>query len=127
ALGPSLTLAQKGGKKGGGFGGAGGGFQGGGFQGGGGIAGGGFGGGFGTKTNIRTDPNSLFDFYSKGRNYFLVSESGGLAGALSQYMQAKGNTSGQVTRDMFSSFYAEMSSGMAGRGFPGQGGGGMTK
>jgi len=103
-----------------------GGFGGGGF-GGGGFGGGGFKGGFG---GPRGDPNQMFDFLAKGRPYFLTTESNRLRAPLDQFLQTKGITSGQVTRELFSAFNDQMRANMGVPGgfggpgmFPGQGGG----
>src|SRR5262249_16269873 len=99
-LGPQSTLGQGKGKKG--------------FPGvfGGGFGGGGFGGGgFGGPKTI--DPSQMFDVLSRGRGYFLVTESARLNGlGLGQYLQEKGITSGQVTRDVFLAFNEKVNSGM---------------
>jgi hypothetical protein len=109
-LGPQSTLGQ--GKKGKGFGG--------GF---GGPGGGGFGGGFGKGPGPNNDPNQMFDFLSRGRGYFLVTDSQRLNNlGLGQYLQQKGITSGQVTRDVFIAFNQQVNSGMDGGGFQGGGG-----
>src|ERR1700736_1548351 len=73
-----------------------GGFPGGGFPGGG-FPGGGFSGG-------NRDPNMIFDYLSKGRGYVLATESRRLQEPLSQFLDAKGITNGQVTRELFAAF-----------------------
>src|SRR5262249_41179198 len=82
-----ITLGQPGG----GFGGR---------KGGGGFGGGGMGGGFGGVSNTQ-DPNALFEFYAKGRSFFLITETRSLNGPLTQYAQEKGITGGQITRQQF--------------------------
>lgn len=91
---------------GGGF--PGGGFPGGGFPGGGFPGGGGFGGGFGNR-----DPNQMFDFLAKGRGYFLVTDTNRLREPLTQFLQGKGITNGQVTRELFAAYNEQVKSGLA--------------
>lgn len=102
-----LTPSLRGqGKSRGGFGG----FPGGGFPGGGGgFPGGGFpGGGFGNR-----DPNQMFDFLARGRGYFLVTDTNRLREPLTQFLQTKGITSGQVTRELFAAYNEQVKSGLA--------------
>src|SRR5262245_15900007 len=78
---PTATMGQ--GKKGGFGGGGPGGFGGGGPGGGG--PGGGFGkGGFGGGGN--SDPNQMFDFLARGRNFFLVTDTQRLRQPLTEYL-----------------------------------------
>jgi hypothetical protein len=106
-LEPASTLGQFK-KKGGGFPGQGGGP-------------GGFG-GFGPRGG-GGDPNTQFDFFAKGRPYFLVTDSPRLSGPLGQFLQEKGITSGQVTRDLWVAFNSQMTANMGGPGrFQGPGG-----
>src|SRR5947207_64212 len=82
----------------------GGGFPGGGFPGGGGgFPGGGKGGG-------DRDPNQMFDFLARGRNFFLVTDTQRLREPLTQYLAEKGINNGQVTRELFASFNQQMAS-----------------
>jgi hypothetical protein len=68
------------------------------------VGGGGkFGGGMMTQ-----DPNTLFEFYAKGRPYFLVSETRMLREPLTQYAQQKNITTGQITRQQFVEFSEQM-------------------
>jgi Ca2+-binding EF-hand superfamily protein len=93
---------------------------GGGFPGG----GGGFpGGGKGGKGGFGRDPNAAFDFLAKGRGYFLASENMRLREPLTQFLQDKGVTNGQVTRELFAEFNDQTRATMGfGGGFPQQGG-----
>lgn len=84
---PAITIGQPGG---------GGGFR---QKGGGGPGGGGLGGG---------DPNVLFEYYAKGRSYFLISETRTQRDALTAYAQEKGISSGQITRQQFLDFSEQM-------------------
>src|SRR5207244_3878192 len=84
---------------------------------------GGKGGGFAQQTPSASDPNQTFDFLARNRGFFYSYEQPRLQFALDSYLQQKGIYNGQVTRDVFTSFVSQMSSGMGGRGFPGQGGG----
>lgn len=108
-LAPAASWGQFKGK---GFGG---GFPGGGFPGGG-FPGGGFpggpGGGFGSR-----DPNQMFDFLSKGRGFFLISETRMLRDPLTKWAQEKGITDGRITREQFAAFNQSMQSQMGGGGF----------
>ncbi|MCI0640480.1 MAG: hypothetical protein L0Y72_05655 [Gemmataceae bacterium] len=107
---PSMAQFGKKGKGGGQFG------FGGGMQFGGGQFGGGqFG---GMQMQIRpggaggmSDPGVLFDQLSKGRGFFLVNDTRTLREPLTRYLQEKGITNGQVTRDQFTSFMSSMTAG----------------
>jgi hypothetical protein len=85
--------------------------------GGGGKKGGGAGGGFGA------DPNTIFDFLSRGRNFFLISESRSQGALLNQFAQEKGITNGQITRQQYLDFYDWKAS----QAPAGPGGGGFGK
>jgi EF hand len=102
ALLPAITIGQPGGRKGGG-----------------GFGGGGLGGG---------DPNVLFEYYAKGRSYFLISETRTQRDALTAYAQEKGISSGQITRQQFLDFSEQMKAkaGTAPGGASAPPGGGFT-
>jgi Ca2+-binding EF-hand superfamily protein len=96
---------QFGGKKKGGFGG----FGGGGMPfgpGGGQFGGNPFGGGG------NRDPNMMFDFLAKGRPFFLTSETRMLREPLEKYLESKGITNGQVTREIFAQYNEQMKTSM---------------
>lgn len=99
--------SQKRGFGGGGFpGGKGGGTPGGFTPGGGGFTPGGgggksFGGGM-----MNSDPAKIFDMLSKGRGFFLVSDTRSLRDQLTKYSQEQRITNGQITRDQFLHFYS---------------------
>src|SRR5262245_16914980 len=100
---PTVTMGQgkKGGFGGGGPGGFGGGAPGG-FGGGpGGFGKGNFGGG-------NSDPNQMFDFLARGRNFFLVTDTQRLRQPLTEYLESKGISNGQVTREIFTAFNEQM-------------------
>lgn len=61
--------------------------------------GGGFGGG-----GMMQDPNAMFDYLAKGRQFFQISETKTLANPLSQYAQERRITNGQITRQQFLDF-----------------------
>jgi EF hand len=86
--------------------------------------GGGPGGGGGFNAN--QDPNVLFEFYAKGRSYFLITESRSLGGPLTQYAQEKGITGGQITRQQFLDFYQQLKSKAGPGATPQPGGGGFN-
>lgn len=77
---------------------------------GGGQGGGRFGGGM-----MMQDPNTLFEFYAKGRPYFLISETRMLREPLTQFAQQKNITSGQITRQQFVEFNEQMRAKSGGR------------
>src|SRR5438874_2665940 len=106
-------FGKKGGKGGNPFGGFGGGggmtFPGGGF-------GGGFGGGNPFAGGGRGDPNMMFDMLARGRPFFLVTETSRLREPLSKYLESKGITNGQVTRELFSDYNEQMKTSMTALG-----------
>ena len=70
----------------------------------------------------RSDPNQIFEFLSKGRGYFLLTDTRSLREPLTQYLKDKGITNGQVTRDVFTAFNEQMKARMGGStGGPSQG------
>jgi Ca2+-binding EF-hand superfamily protein len=81
------------------------------------------------------DPGALFDRLAKGKPYLAIADSGFFQERLAAYAQQHGLYGGQVTRDQFSAFLAEMRQGRqagpggapaAPGGAPGKGpGGGM--
>jgi hypothetical protein len=78
---------------------------------------GGFGGGdFGGFGGRNRDPNQMFDFLAKGRPYFLVTETTRLREPLTQFLQTKGITNGQVTRELFSAYNEQAKSAFGGPG-----------
>ncbi|HZZ81541.1 MAG TPA: hypothetical protein VFE62_23770 [Gemmataceae bacterium] len=88
------------------------------FGGSGGKGGGSFGkGGF----SASQDPSVLFEFYAKGRPFFLISEARSLNGPLTQYAQEKGITGGQISRQQFLDFYQQLKTKADAAGGPGQG------
>jgi hypothetical protein len=92
-LAPAETTGQPGGGKkgkGGANPGGAGGFPGGG----GGIQGGGMG----------QDPNKMFDYLAKDRQFFLISETRTLGQPLTQFAQERRITNGQITRQQFLDF-----------------------
>src|ERR1043165_9369908 len=92
-------------------------FGGGGFR-------GGFGGG-GSGGMMMNDPNGMVEFLSKGRPFFMITETRSLRDPLMQYAQQKGITNGQITRQQFMEFSeqmkAKMGGGMAPPGMKGMG------
>ncbi len=55
-----------------------------------------------------SDPAKTFDFLSRGRPFFLISETRSLREPLTQYAKEKGITNDQITRDQFVAFMSQM-------------------
>ena len=87
---PAITTGQPGGGKGKG------GFSGGGFQ---------FGGGGGGGMMSMSDPSQLFDLLSRGRGFFLLTDTRSLRDPLTKYAQDKGISNGQISKTQFLDFY----------------------
>jgi len=53
---------------------------------------------------MMSDPNALFDYLAKGRQFFLITETRSLGGPLTQFSQERGINNGQITRQQFLDF-----------------------
>lgn len=59
------------------------------------------------------DPNQIFDFFSRGRGFFLLTDTRSLRDPLTKYAQDKGITNGQITKAQFLDFYEGFKAKMA--------------
>ncbi len=91
--------------------------------------GGGFGKGqFGGKSKgggmmSQADPSQVFEFLSRGRGYFLISDTRTFRDPLAKYAQEKGITNGQITKAQFVDFFEGFKAKMAPPAAPPMGGG----
>src|SRR5207247_6431701 len=65
------------------------------------------------------DPNTMFDFLARGRPFFLVSETRTLRESLEKFLQSKGITNGQVSRELFAQYNEQTKSATSGIGSTG--------
>ncbi|MBX9680400.1 MAG: hypothetical protein K2X38_16705, partial [Gemmataceae bacterium] len=70
----------------------------------GGQGGGPQGGGSGGFGGPPRDPGAIFDYLSKGRGFFLLTDTRSLREPLTKYSQEKGITDGKITREHFTAF-----------------------
>lgn len=54
------------------------------------------------------DPGAIFDYLSKGRGFFLLTDTKSLREPLTKYAQEKGITDGKITREHFTAFNEQM-------------------
>lgn len=74
----------------------------------GGQGGGPQGGGSGGFGGPPRDPGAIFDYLSKGRGFFLLTDTRSLREPLTKYSQEKGITDGKITREHFTAFNEQM-------------------